>query len=143
MFQCQITQKRNKMSVNIKGASGSEAYITNLETRGLSLIVDEPLDKGGQDTGMTPMELIGAALSSCTIITLQMYLNHKGWEYESVEVDVNFDYSTLPTTFNRIVKVKGTFDEKQIARMDKIANSCPVHKLLEKGHHIETTVTIL
>ena len=130
------------MSVNIKGVSTDEAFITQLETRGLTLKVDEPLEKGGKDTAMTPMELIGAALSSCTIITLQMYFNHKGWAYDTVEVDVDFDYSSLPTTFKRVVKVKGQFDEKQISRIDKIANACPVHKLLEKGHHIETIVEV-
>lgn len=131
------------MSVNIKGVSSDEAFITSLETRGLSLIVDEPIDKGGKDTAMTPMELIGAALSSCTIITLQMYFNHKGWSYQSVEVDVDFDYTTLPTTFQRVVRVKGEFDEKQRGRIDKIANACPVHKLLEKGHTIETIVQVV
>ncbi|HEY4540632.1 MAG TPA: OsmC family protein [Faecalibacter sp.] len=131
------------MSVNIKGVSSDEAFITQLETRGLSLIVDEPIDKGGKDTAMTPMELIGAALSSCTIITLQMYFNHKGWSYQSVEVDVDFDYTTLPTTFQRVVRVKGEFDEKQRGRIDKIANACPVHKLLEKGHTIETIVQVV
>lgn len=131
------------MSVNIKGVSSDEAFITSLETRGLSLIVDEPIDKGGKDTAMTPMELIGAALSSCTIITLQMYFNHKGWSYQSVEVDVDFDYTTLPTTFQRVVRVKGEFDEKQRGRIDKIANACPVHKLLEKGHTIETIIQVV
>lgn len=131
------------MSVNIKGTSSTQAFITRLETRGLSLMVDEPLAKGGQDTAMTPMELIGAALSSCTIITLQMYMNHKEWGYEKVEVDVNFDYSTEANTFNRLVRIKGNFDEKQIARLYKIANACPVHKLLEKGHTIDTVIKII
>ena len=131
------------MSVEIKGKSTGENYITNLSTRGLEFIVDEPLDKGGKDTAVTPMELIGGALSSCTIITLQMYFNHKEWAYENIEVDVDFDYSTSPVTFKRVVRVKGTFDEKQAKRINGIANACPVHKLLEKGHTVETVVEIL
>lgn len=131
------------MSVEIKGKSTGENYITDLSTRGLNFVVDEPIDKGGKNTAVTPMELIGGALSSCTIITLQMYFNHKEWAYDSVEVDVDFDYSSFPVTFKRIVRVKGTFDEKQAKRINGIANACPVHKLLEKGHEIETIVELI
>ena len=131
------------MSVEIKGKSTSENYITELSTRGLNFVVDEPLDKGGKDTAVTPMELIGGALSSCTIITLQMYFNHKEWPYDDIEVEVDFDYSTQPVTFNRLVRIKGTFDEKQAKRIGGIANACPVHKLLEKGHTVETTIELI
>lgn len=131
------------MSVEIKGNSTSENYITELSTRGLNFIVDEPFDKGGKDTAVTPMELIGGALSSCTIITLQMYFNHKGWEYDKVEVDVDFDYSSYPVTFKRVVRVTGSFDDNQKKRIGGIANACPVHKLLEKGNTVETTIEVI
>lgn len=131
------------MSVEIKGNSTNTNYITELETRNLKFVVDEPIEKGGGNTAVTPMELVGGALSSCTIITLQMYFNHKGWEYKNIEVNVDFDYSVQPVIFKRVVKVSGLFDETQIKRIDKIANACPVHKLLDKGHTIETIVEIV
>lgn len=131
------------MSIEIKGNSTQENFITQLETRGLTFVVDEPVDKGGQNTAATPMELIGGALSSCTIITLQMYFNHKQWKYSKIEVDVDFDDQSFPITFNRVIKINGEFDEKQIERIHRIANACPVHKLLEVGHQIETTIEII
>lgn len=131
------------MSVEIKGKSSGVNYVTNLSTRGLQLQSDQPEEKGGKNTAFTSMELVGAALSSCTITTLEMYFNHKEWAYDTVEVDVNFDYSTFPVTFNRVVRVKGTFDEKQVKRINGIANACPVHKLLEKGHTVETIVELI
>ena len=131
------------MEIKVNGTSTEKNYITKLESRGLLLHVDEPIEKGGADTAMTPMELIGSALSSCTIITLQMYFNHKGWDYEKVEVEVNYDTSILPTQLERIVNVFGSFDEKQIGVIERVSNSCPVHKFLEKGHGIITTVNII
>lgn len=128
------------MSLTIKGKSTDKNYITNLESRGLTLHVDEPIEKGGLDTAMTPMELIGAALSSCTIITLQMYFNHKGWDFKKVETEVTYDYSKIPILFERHVKVNGNFDEKQISVIERVANTCPVHKVLEQGHEIKTTI---
>lgn len=129
------------MDIHIKGSSTSENYQTNIETRGLNLIVDEPLDKGGQDKGMTPMELIGAALASCTIITLQMYFNHKEWTYTTIHAEV--DYNPTTFIFSRKIIVNANLDEKQISRIDRIANACPVHKMLEKGHTIETIIEVV
>ena len=131
------------MSIEIKGNSTQENFITQLETRGLTFVVDEPVDKGGQNTAVTPMELIGGALSSCTIITLQMYFNHKQWKYSKIDVDVDFDYQSFPIIFKRVVKINGEFDVKQTERIHRIANACPVHKLLERGHQIETTIEII
>ena len=39
--------------------------------------------------------------------------------------------------------IEGNFDEKQQTRLLKVANSCPVHKVLEKGHEIETTIEFI
>jgi putative redox protein len=130
------------MAINIKGNSTDKNFITELSSRDLVIYADEPLDKGGQNKSFTPMELLGSSLSSCTIITLQLYFNHKGWEYSDIEVDVAFDSDIKPIVFHRNVKVKGTFDEKQIQRIAAIANACPVHKLLEKGSEIITNVKV-
>ena len=130
------------MAIEVKGNSSELKFITELQARGLHFAADEPLDKGGQNTAVTPMELLGGALSSCTIITLQMYFNHKGWAYDLIEVDVDFDYSVLPITFNRIVRIKGNFEPDQLKRIEKIVNACPVHKLLEVGHTVLTKVEV-
>ncbi len=128
------------MAVNIKGNSTDKNFITALSTRDLNLLADEPFEIGGQNTGFTPMELLGSALTSCTIITLQLYLNRKDWAYEEVDVTVNFDHKIKPVVINREVTVKGVFNEKQTERILAIANACPVHKLLESGNQIITTV---
>ena len=130
------------MSITVKGNSTDKNYITNLEVRDLTFKVDEPIDKGGQNTAATPMDLIGGALSSCTIITLQMYFNHKKWKYNDIEVIVDFDEKKLPITFKRLIKINGEFEEKQKERILRIANACPVHKALEIGNHIITVVEI-
>ena len=127
------------MNIKVNGSSTENNYITNLETRGLKYIVDEPIEKGGQNTAVTPMELLAGALSSCTIITLQMYFNHKEWSYNDIKVDVEFDSSRIPYVFNRKIKISGSFDDKQKLRLEKIANACPVHKAMEVGHTVLTS----
>ncbi|MDM1550690.1 MULTISPECIES: OsmC family protein [Empedobacter] len=130
--------------INVTSTSTDKNYISNIKTGKHEFNVDEPLDKGGLDTAPKPSELLGAALASCTSITLQMYMNHKEFVYKKVEVDVNFDMiTTEPITFQRHVIIEGDFDEKQRTRLLKVANSCPVHKVLEKGHEIETTIEFI
>lgn len=129
--------------IQIQSTSTVDKFITENKIREFTTLVDEPIDKGGQNIGPTPLELLGASLASCTIITLQMYFNHKGWEYEKVEVDVDFDRSIKPISFQRNIRVKGDLDEKQAQRIVNIANACPVHKILEHGNEIVTNVHII
>ncbi|MGV0924402.1 OsmC family protein [Empedobacter tilapiae] len=127
--------------VNVTSTSTDKNYISNIKAGKHEFIVDEPIDKGGLDTAPKPSELLGASLASCTSITLQMYMNHKEFPYKKVEVDVNFDVVTTESIkFNRHVIIEGNFDEKQQTRLLKVANSCPVHKVLEKGHEVKTTI---
>ena len=130
--------------INITSRSTDKNYISEIEAGKHQFTVDEPIDKGGKDTAAKPSELLGASLASCTSITLQMYMNHKELTYNKVEVDVNFDViTTAPIKFNRHVIIEGTFDEKIQTRLLKVANSCPVHKILERGHEIETTIEFI
>ena len=128
----------------VKASSTKQHYITDITADVHRFTVDEPLDKGGQNTAAKPSELLGAALASCTSVTLEMYLTHKEWAYDKVEVEVNFDWITTEAiTFKRHVVIKGNFDEKQQTRLLKVSNSCPIHKVLEKGHLIETTIAFI
>ena len=52
---------------------------------------DEPLDKGGSDTGPTPYELLLGSVAACTAITLSMYAKRKEIALASVTVSYTFD----------------------------------------------------
>lgn len=129
--------------MNIQSKSTKQLYQAEISSREQLFFADEPIEKGGQNTAVTPMELLGGALASCTQITLQMYFNHKAWNYLSIEVDVNFEYTSSPIVFERVIKINADLDDKQIDRVRKIANACPVHKVLEKGNEIKTQVLVI
>ena len=58
---------------------------------GHTLVVDEPADRGGTDTGPRPTQLLAASLAGCTAITIEMYAERKGWDVGAIEVDVDVD----------------------------------------------------
>jgi putative redox protein len=98
---------------------------------GHTLVVDEPRDRGGTDTGPRPTQLLAAGLASCTAITVEMYADRKGWDLGQVEVDVEVEYDGLvPSTFAVALKLPRELSEEQRQRMLVIAAKCPVHKIL-------------
>ena len=73
-------------------------YETHLSTKSQVVVVDEPADVGGQDRGMSLVELLAGSLASCTVIAPKMYANRKGWPLDSVVAHV--DYPNDPATRN-------------------------------------------
>ena len=62
---------------------------------GHTIVVDEPVEAGGTDTGPSPTRLLAASLAGCTAMTMEMYAERKGWEIGKVEVDVDVELRRL------------------------------------------------
>lgn len=124
---------------------GKEKYKTLISARQHTLIGDEPAAHGGADMGMTPYELLLAALGECTAITLRMYADRKEWDVTDIEVKLSLTEMTpadKTTSISREIKIIGNITEEQRLRMVQIANACPVHKVLSNPIKIETTLAI-
>jgi putative redox protein len=95
------------------------------------LLVDEPLDRDGTDTGARPTRLLAASLAGCIAITVEMYAKRKGWEIGAIEVDVEMEYEgPVPSTFAVGLKLPAELSDEQRRRLLTIATHCPVHKVL-------------
>jgi putative redox protein len=104
-----------------------------IEIRGHRVVADESKDKGGDDSGPDPQELLAASLASCTAVTIEMYANRKGWNIGDVAVDVDYEPAQRgsPTRFAMIVRLPKELSEDQRRRLMQIAAKCPVHRTLE------------
>jgi putative redox protein len=103
-----------------------------------SIVVDEPVEQGGTDTGPRPTQLLAASLAGCTAITIELYAERKGWELPTLEVavDMRSDEQRNPTHFEVEVALPEGLDDEQRQKLMVIAEKCPVHKLLEHGSEI-------
>ncbi len=132
--------------------TAGDAFRTEVLAGGHALVADEPRSVGGQDTGPTPYELLAAALGACTGMTLKMYAERKGWPLEEVVVHLRHDKiyaedearcEDEPARLDRltrILEIEGPLEDAQRARLVEIAGRCPVHRTLEAGVQVETTL---
>lgn len=119
---------------------------------GYALVADEPASLGGTNTGPTPYDYLLAALGSCTVITVRMYADRKGWPLESVTVGLTHhriharDCQECETKdgridlINRDLQLIGAFDDPQNARLLEIAERCPVHRAPTSGVAFDTNL---
>lgn len=114
------------------------------------LLADEPQAYGGTNRGLTPYGLVSAGLGACTSMTMRMYARRKGWPLEAISVDICHnkvhaqDAETATNNrvdhFERRIRLTGPLDAEQRARLLEIADKCPVHKTLETGARVITTL---
>jgi len=124
----------------------AKAYISHTQYQTIitsgkhTIVADEPEDKEGLDMGMDPDTLLLASLSSCTAITLQMYINRKMWIVEEITVDLQLFTVEGGSLIKSDIKFKGDLTNEQKKRLEHIANVCPVHKILTGNIIIETVI---
>ena len=104
------------------------------------LITDEPERLGGDGSAPAPHELFPAALASCISTTLVMYARTKGWELGEVSVAVEYDNRSTPRRFDVAVVLGGELTDEQLARLEKVAASCPVRRSVEAGIEFAETI---
>jgi putative redox protein len=104
-----------------------------IRIRDFNLTIDEPTDKGGEDSGPSPQEMLAASLAACTAITMEMYAKRKGWDVGDVEVACDYTPAErgCPTRFNLVMRFPDSMSDEMVERLRVIAAKCPVHRTLE------------
>lgn len=114
--------------VSVGWAAGK--FAQDVEVAGHRLRADEISEKGGDDSGPAPHELLLAALGSCTAMTLKVYAERKGWPLTNVAIALNGTQTDLGLVITRRFTLEGDLDAEQRQRLIEIADKCPVHKTL-------------
>ena len=125
--------------VSVKWAAGQ--FAQDIEVGGHRLRADEQTDKGGDNSGPGPHELLLAALGSCTAMTLKVYAQRKGWPLRDVRVTLHGAHTDGAFAITRELTIDGDLDAEQRQRLIEIAEKCPVHKTLAGEMTIATTET--
>lgn len=112
---------------------------------GHTWLADEPLDVGGGNTATTPDRLILSGLGACTAITIKMVAQRKNIPLTGVRVELALNPAGRPAQggndISRTIHLEGDLDDAQKEQLLKIANACPMHKLLTGEVRIATELS--
>jgi putative redox protein len=123
--------------------SGSESGLAvAADVGGHHLVLDEPLETGGTDTGASPTETLLVALGACEAITLKMYAARKGWALRDVRVRLNGSMVDGVFVIRRRLEIDGVLDADQRERLHQIAGRCPVHRILMGEVRVEDVTSV-
>jgi putative redox protein len=123
--------------------TGAGKFQVQVAASGERFLSDEPVEVGGLGSGPTPYQLLAAGLGACTAMTLRLYAGQKAWPLEQVKVAVRHSRragETPADLFQREIELDGPLDEAQRTRLLEIADKCPVHRTLEAGAAVATTL---
>ena len=133
----------NLLENDITGTIGTQKYLCTISWRNGKLLMDEPENVGGNDLGPDPFSTLLASLAGCTLSTLRMYIDRKGWDIPEINISLNLTQENegeLVTTISKTITFSTEISAEQKERLLFIAEKCPISKILKNTINLKTTV---
>jgi putative redox protein len=105
----------------------------NIQSRNHSILCDQPTDNGGEDTAMTPPELMLASLGSCAAFYAVQYLKARQLADSGVEVSVTAEKLKSPArlgNFKIHVEYPVALDQDHQEGLMRSVKHCLIHNTL-------------
>lgn len=111
----------------------SKGLQRQIEIGSHQLLGDVSPELGGVGAGTDPHDLFDAALGTCKAMTLLIYARQRGLPLAGIDVNVERDDSEERAGNYRLIvelSLKGPLDDTQRQQLLRIADKCPIHKLM-------------
>jgi putative redox protein len=98
-----------------------------------SFATDVSPEQGGEGSGPSPHDLYDVALGACKALTVLLYAKHKNIPVEGIEVSVERDASQERSGIYRPsteLSLTGNLTASQREELLRVAQKCPIHKLM-------------
>lgn len=142
------TVSTNPPHVIVRGSAAG--FAQEIRAGSHELFADEPIELGGTDSGISPYDLLLAALGSCTSMTIGLFARRKSWPLQEVVVSLwhskihAADCAECETREGKIDRIEreiqliGSLTSEQRSKLMEIADRCPVHRTLISEINIRT-----
>lgn len=136
-------EKTYKVSGKKVGDLGVE-----ITARGHKIKVDEPIEGGGEDTGMNPVEMLLGSIAACQTISTSIYAESMGIKIDEMLIEVEGDmdsagfmgYAKFRPGYTNIrshIKIKSDADPAMVQQLiDLVEIRCPVEDSVKNGVEI-------
>lgn len=134
-------ENRSLMEIQVDGISGS-AYLVTIGDH--ELVVDQPIENGGEDLGPTPTDLFVAGLASCATFYAGRFLARHGVAAETVRATCHYRMSSeRPARVESIQLTlnlpEGVSDEVGAGAL-RSAEHCTVHNSLAQPPEVRLSL---
>ena len=92
-----VVREKTSIKMRMQGAAASHSR-TDVSIRGLTKIIDEPVERGGTNLGMSPTETFAAALIGCTNVISHKIAHKNGVEFQSMNIRLEADFDRRGVT---------------------------------------------
>lgn len=134
---------RQKTTVQMKISAVGETHAkSNISVRDVTGVIDEPVERGGTNEGLTPTETLMASLIGCTNVISKRIAHHMGFEMGEMSIDLTASFDRRGTMltdeveqpFSDIVMdievaTDGSADQMEAMKID-LAKFCPIAKVI-------------
>jgi uncharacterized OsmC-like protein len=118
----------------------------SIQARSHTILCDQPAENGGEDSGMTPPELLLASLGSCAAFYAVQYLRTRKLAESGLEVTVAADKLTQPArlgNFQVHVLCPVPLSEEQREALMRSVHHCLIHNTLLSPPEIKIELVTL
>jgi uncharacterized OsmC-like protein len=118
------------MNLTVTHEGGSRFDVTNGHH---TLVTDQPVEDGGGDAGMSPVELFVGSLGSCVAYFVGRYCARHQIPYDGFTVDVEWSYAEQPHRVGSVgikLNLPSVLTLDQRDKLLKVAHGCTVHQSL-------------
>jgi uncharacterized OsmC-like protein len=104
-----------------------------VEVRNHRLLLDQPVEEGGQDKGMTPVEIFIASLGGCIGYFAAKFCQRHTIPMVGLKITAEWDYAERPHRVGTItvhVDLPARLESEMRNRLQRVLESCTIHQSL-------------
>ena len=105
-----------------------------------TIVTDQPIEDGGGDAGMSPVEFFVGSLASCVAYFVGRYCARHQIPCEGFTVDAEWSYAEQPHRVGAVelrVNLPSAVTSEQREKLLKVAHGCTVHQSLAVPPKVE------
>ena len=112
------------------------------DCRGHSITMDQPVENGGGDAGMTPPELFAASIAGCIGYYVARYCQQADIDSSNLEIDCDWSVAEHPHRIDAMavnISLPGVPQNRRRA-VERAASLCLLHATLQQKPEIRITL---